>query len=67
VLCPSRRLSLRLALLNKLSLPSPKLCYMLYDLSQLLCNTLFTDIALTQILVWAVGRVVVLLYEVVDH
>jgi hypothetical protein len=40
---------------------------MLYDLSQLLCNTLFTDIALTQILVWAVGRVVVLLYEVVDH
>jgi hypothetical protein len=40
---------------------------MLHDLSKLFRYALFTDVALTQVLVVAIGRVVMLFNQVVDH
>jgi len=67
VLCPRRRLSLTLTLLRQLSLPRSELSYMLHDLSKLFRYALFTDVALTQVLVVAIGRAVMLFNQVVDH
>jgi hypothetical protein len=67
VLCARRRLSLTLALLRQLSFPRPELSYMLHDLSKLFRYALFTYVALTQVLVVVIGRVVMLFNQVVDH